>query len=128
MDQPAAKEGDRITAVDTHLVLPSSGGPPVAVPLPFAGRLQEALSTSVLIEGRPAAVVGSRAHNSPPHVAPGGTFQKAPANVAMVCGGSALVWFEDRPAARNGDPAFTCNDPADAPVGEVVASGAVLCG
>jgi uncharacterized Zn-binding protein involved in type VI secretion len=33
-----------------------------------------------------------------------------------------------KPAARNGDPAMTCNDPADLPVGSVVAAGTVLIG
>jgi len=32
------------------------------------------------------------------------------------------------PAARAGDPAMTCNDPADAPLGTVVASSTVLFG
>jgi uncharacterized Zn-binding protein involved in type VI secretion len=33
-----------------------------------------------------------------------------------------------KPAARNGDTAMTCNDPADLPVGSVVALGTVLIG
>jgi hypothetical protein len=31
-------------------------------------------------------------------------------------------------AARNGDPAETCNDPADLPVGQVIATGTVFIG
>jgi uncharacterized Zn-binding protein involved in type VI secretion len=31
-------------------------------------------------------------------------------------------------AARNGDMAITCNDPADLPVGQVVAVGTVFIG
>ncbi|HKZ50902.1 MAG TPA: PAAR domain-containing protein, partial [Dehalococcoidia bacterium] len=59
--QAAAKQGDRITAMDTHIVLvPSPGGPvPTPTPLPFSGVLSIDLSPSVSIEGRPAATVGS---------------------------------------------------------------------
>ena len=42
--------------------------------------------------------------------------------------GSATVKINGKAAARNGDPALTCNDPADAPVGTVVAVGTVLIG
>jgi uncharacterized Zn-binding protein involved in type VI secretion len=42
--------------------------------------------------------------------------------------GSATVLFNGKPAARSGDTATTCNDPADLPVGQVVASGSVLIG
>jgi uncharacterized Zn-binding protein involved in type VI secretion len=33
-----------------------------------------------------------------------------------------------KPAARTGDKALTCNDPADQPAGTVVAAGTVMIG
>lgn len=132
MGQPAAKQGDQIVAVDTHIVLvPSaSGAVPTALPHPFAGLLSGSLSADVKIMGKPAAVVGSTADNSPPHVpvAPGVSFQKPPANKATVQIGSTSVMINGKAAARNGDTALTCNDPADLPNGTVVAVGTVLIG
>ena len=42
--------------------------------------------------------------------------------------GSGSVFIDDRPAARLGDKAMTCNDPADLPIGDVEADGSVLVG
>ena len=132
MGQPAAKQGDQIIAVDTHIVLvPSpSGSVPTPLPHPFSGMLNNGLSTNVKIMGKPAAVVGSTADNSPPHVAlaPGVSFQKPPTNKATIQMGSATVMINGKPAARNGDTALTCNDPSDLPNGTVIAVGTVLIG
>jgi uncharacterized Zn-binding protein involved in type VI secretion len=38
------------------------------------------------------------------------------------------VNINGKPAARNGDTAMTCNDPADLPAGTVVAVGTVAIG
>jgi uncharacterized Zn-binding protein involved in type VI secretion len=38
------------------------------------------------------------------------------------------VHINGKPAARMGDMAQTCNDPADLPAGTVIASGTVLIG
>jgi uncharacterized Zn-binding protein involved in type VI secretion len=66
----AAKQGDVVTGTDVHVVLvPSPGGPvPTPVPLPFSGTITGGCSPDVLVEGRPAAVLGSTATCSPPHV------------------------------------------------------------
>jgi len=42
--------------------------------------------------------------------------------------GSATVKIGGSPAARNGDPVSTCNDPVDQPVGQIVAGGTVMIG
>jgi uncharacterized Zn-binding protein involved in type VI secretion len=133
MGQPAAKQGDRVVAVDTHIVMvPGPPAPPVPTPLPhpFAGVLSGGLSTDVKISGKPAATVGSTADNTPPHVpiAPGTSFQRSPANKATIQQGSATVKINGKPAARAGDKALTCNDPADLPSGAVIAVGNVLIG
>lgn len=132
MGQPAAKEGDKVVAVDTHIVMVPAGPSQVPTPLPhpFAGTLNGGLSGDVNIMGKKAAVVGSTADNSPAHqpTPPGTTFQKAPTNKAKVMKGSATVKINGKPAARTGDKALTCNDPADLPAGTVVAVGTVMIG
>jgi uncharacterized Zn-binding protein involved in type VI secretion len=127
MGQPAAKQGDKIVGADTHLIQTASGAQ-VPTPMPFNGALDNGLSPTVKIMGRPAAVVGSSAANAPPHLPGGGTFVKPPSNQGRVFMGSKTVFINNKPAARNGDKAMTCNDPADAPVGAVVATGTVLVG
>lgn len=133
MGQPAAKQGDRVVGTDIHIVMvPAPPGPPVPTPLPhpFVGMLNGGLSSSVNIMGKPAAVVGSTANNTPAHVptAPGTTFQKPPANKATIQRGSVTVKINGKPAARTGDTALTCNDPSDLPSGTVVAVGTVMVG
>jgi uncharacterized Zn-binding protein involved in type VI secretion len=90
--------------------------------------LVDALSNDVHLEDQPAAVQGSKAKNLPPHIPTGGPFQKPPSNEATVQMGSQTVLINDKPAARLGDTALTCNDPADAPLGTIIAAGTVLIG
>jgi len=131
MGQPAAKQGDQITAVDTHIVIvPGSPPTPQPLPHPFAGIINGALSGNVNIMGMPAATVDSTADNTPPHIPtpPGTSFQKPPTNKATIKIGSPTVKINGKMAARNGDTAETCNDPADLPAGTVIAVGTVMIG
>ena len=133
MGQPAAKQGDKITATDTHIVMvPAPPGSPVPTPLlhPFDGIINGGLSSDVNIMGMPAATVDSTADNIPPHApaAAGSTFKSRPANKATIKTGSATVKINGKMAARNGDTAMTCNDPVDLPAGKVVATGTVTIG
>ena len=130
MGQPAAKQGDQITGVDTHIIMiPTPGGPvPTPLPHPFSGMIDGNLSTSVKIMGMPAATVNSTATNMPPHIPQGGPFQMPPSNRGTIMLGSMTVRINGQGAARNGDMATTCNDPADMPVGTVIAVGTVMIG
>jgi uncharacterized Zn-binding protein involved in type VI secretion len=131
MGQPAAKQGDRIVAVDTHIItVPGPPPAPTPLPHPFSGVLGGGLSANVRIMGRPAATVGSTADNLPPHIPtpPGTGFQKPPANKGTVQAGSPTVRINGKPAARNGDRVLTCNDPTDLPAGTVFAAGTVSIG
>ena len=132
MGQPAAKQGDQIVATDTHIVLvPSpSGSVPTPLPHPFSGILDGNLSSDVKIEGRPAATVDSTATNTPPHIPtpPGVSFANPPKNQGKIILGSTTVKINGKAAARAGDTAQTCNDPADMPVGTVVATSTVMIG
>jgi uncharacterized Zn-binding protein involved in type VI secretion len=64
----------------------------------------------------------------PPHIPQGGPFQKPPGNKATIQIGSATVMINGKMAARNGDMAMTCNDPADLPAGTVMAVSTVFIG
>ena len=121
-----------MVATDTHIVMVPAGPSlaPAPLPHPFVGIINGGLSRNVKIMGLPAATVGSTADNTPPHVAlpPGTAFQKPPSNKATIQSGSPRVRINGKPAARNGDTAMTCNDPADLPAGKVIASGKVFIG
>ena len=126
----AAKMNDQVVGTDTHIVMiPSPGGPvPTPLPHPFVGAITGGCSTTVLIEGQPAAVVGSTATANPPHVPQGGPFQVPPTNQGTVMQGSMSVLIDGKPAARTADPVQTCNDPAPAPTSQIIAVGTVLIG
>lgn len=131
MGQPAAKQGDKIMATDTHIVI-VPGTPPVPTPLPhpFTGIIGGGLSSNVKVMGMAAATVDSTADNTPAHIAtaPGTSFQKPPSNKGTIKMGSSSVKINGKAAARNGDSAETCNDPADLPIGKVIAVGTVMVG
>src|SRR5512133_173403 len=108
-------------------MIPSPAGPvPTPLPSPFCGMLVDDLSKDVQIENLAAAVQGSKAKNNPPHIPAGGPFQKPPSNEATIQTASGTVLINDKGAARMGDTAMTCNDPADAPNGTVIATSKVL--
>ena len=132
MGQPAAKKGDKVVAVDTHIMMVQAGPSQVPAPLPhpFMGIIDDGLSSNVNIMGMPAAVAGSTAKNTPSHIpiAPGLSFKRPPSNKATIQIGSPTVKINGKMAARNGDAAMTCNDPVDAPIGKIIAVGTVFIG
>jgi uncharacterized Zn-binding protein involved in type VI secretion len=132
MGQPAAKQNDPVIGVDTHIVMVPAGPAQIPTPLPhpFAGRIDGGTIATVKIGGAAAAVAGSTVDNMPAHMPtpPGVSFQTPPTNKATIQTGSGTVLIGGKAAARSGDTALTCNDPADAPVGSVVAVGTVFIG
>lgn len=132
MGLPAAKKGDQVVGVDTHIVMvpAPNGSTPTPLPHPFTGLINGNLSGNVNIMGMPAATVDSTATNTPAHIPtpPGTAFQNSPANKATIKMGSPTVKINGKAAARNGDIAETCNDPSAAPVGQVIAVGTVMVG
>lgn len=131
MGQAAAKQGDKVQATDMHMVV-VPGPPPqsLLLPNPFSGTIDGGLSSNVNIDGKPAAVVGSSASNTPAHIVPppGTNFVKPPLNKGTIFMGSQTVFINAKPAARNGDTVVTCNDPADLPNGKIIAVGTVMIG
>ena len=131
MGQPAAKQGDKVMAIDIHIIMiPTPSGAPVPTPLPnpFSGIIDGNLSSDVKIMGMAAATVDSTATNTPSHIPAGGPFQKPPSNKATIKMGSTTVKINGKMAARNLDTAMTCNDPSDIPGGQVIAVGTVMIG
>ena len=128
MTPPAAKKGDRVLALDTHMIQPPGPSSPVPTPHPFAGIIDGALSGDVKIQGQPAATVDSTAANTPSHSPIGGSFVNPPSNKGKITTGSGTVSINGKKAARAGDTAETCNDPKDLPVGTVVAMSTVNIG
>jgi uncharacterized Zn-binding protein involved in type VI secretion len=115
----------------THTVLvPSPGGPvPTPTPFGFQAALGTKLSPNVKIMGLPAATVGSMTNTRPAHIPPApvsGSWSVPPLDQATVIQGSATVFINNQPAARNMDTAITCSE---IPMGaHVVAAGIVLIG
>lgn len=111
MPGPAAVMGDPITGVCAiHLVPGAFGIPQPGPPLPFSAPLTTALAPSVLVTGKPAAVVGSTGLNTPPHV---GLHPTDPSlipttQVGTVVSGVPTVLFEGRPAATTGSACTMC--------------------
>jgi uncharacterized Zn-binding protein involved in type VI secretion len=130
MGMPAANAQSTLMATDTHIVMiPSPGGPiPTPLPSPFVGMLNLQTAPTVNVGGQPSAVVGTQAQNNPPHIPAGGPFQKPPANLGEVTMGSSTVFFGGKAAARATDMAKTCNDPAEMPIGQIIAGGTVFVG
>ncbi|MGB5156369.1 PAAR domain-containing protein [Desulfobacterium sp. N47] len=132
MGMPAATQNCTVTGVDTHIVMVPTGAGPVPTPLPhpFNGMIDSGCIQTVKIGGKAAAVVDSTASNQPAHMPtpPGTSFQKPPANKGTVMMGSMTVKIGGKAAARQADPVKTCNDPADAPVGQIIAAGTVFIG
>jgi uncharacterized Zn-binding protein involved in type VI secretion len=130
MGAPIAKANDQVLAFDTHIVLVPPFLTPAPLPHPFTGVLNGGLAPTVKVGGQAAAVVGSTADNQPPHIPtpPGVSFQKPPTNKGTVQNGSPTVRITGKGAARLADIVMTCNDPADLPVGQIIAAGTVTAG
>lgn len=128
MGKPAAKQGDRMVALDVHLIQPPGSLPPIPVPMPFTGTILGQTVRNVRIERRPAAVMGSAARNVPPHLPIGGPFVRPPTNQGRIFLGSFTVRINHRLAGRAGDLVMTCNDPVDRPSGFVLGRSTVRIG
>ncbi len=127
MGSRVAREGDRVVGLDNHIVVVSQV--PVVVPSPFTGELSGKLSSTVFIDGKAVALVGSTADNKPQHIPVGGSFMNSPANKGTVSDGSSVMFVDGVAVARDGDPVECCNDPADQDTGHVmVGSGTVYAG
>jgi len=115
MPTPAIVMGDRVMgACPGHQIPnPSSGAPQPAPPMPFNAPLVQQLATTVLIGGKPAAVLGSWGLNTPPHVGlhASDPYMVPTAQMGRIMGGSPTVQFEGKPAAKPNPPPMMCASP-----------------
>lgn len=111
MGSPAIVMNDRVTGTCAiHQVPnPASGAPQPGPPMPFSAPLVSSLVSTVLIGGKPAAVMGSSGMNTPPHV---GLHVSDPYVVptmqeGRILSGSPTVRIGGQPAA-NASSSVTC--------------------
>ena len=113
-----AKQFDIIIGVDTHIVMiPTPGGPvPTPLPHPFIGIVFDPMTfvpmigSTILVNGIPRGVAGTKVKNAIPHIPMGGPFQKPPQNEGEIQMGRLTVFSDWQPCSFSGLPALTCSD------------------
>ena len=114
MGQPAVKINDQVIGPcqpGLHQIIGPGGSPtPSPAPLPFMGPLTLQLTTTVFVEGGPAAVEGSSGINTSPHVGLHASDQHFAPNLqeAKVTVGSSTVFFDGKAAAYSGCQTSIC--------------------
>lgn len=118
MGAPAIVMGDRITGTCAiHQVPnPASGVPQPGPPMPFSAPITIGTVPTVLIGGKPAAVVGCSGMNTPPHVALHATdpFITPPTQIGRIVSGSPTVLIGGKPAATATSTTTCCLTPGQA--------------
>ena len=115
MGSPAIVMNDLIQGVcGIHLIPnPASGAPQPGPPVPFSAPITVGVVPTVMIGGKPAAVMGCSGFNTPPHVGlhPTDPFFGPPLQVGRILTGSATVMFGGQPAATQSSQALCCATP-----------------
>ena len=109
MGAPAIVMNDQITGMCPNHLIPAAAGAPVpAPPMPFSSPLLQQLAPTVMIGGKPAAVMGSSGYNMPPHVGIVDPFAAPPMQVGRIVSGSPTVLIEGKPAATASSMCTLC--------------------
>jgi len=114
MGAPAVVTGDQITGqCPIHQVPSPTGSPMPSPPLPFSAPIALGTVATVLIGGKPAAVVGSSGLNTPPHVGlhPSDPYLAPPMQKGQVVSGSLTVLIGGQPAATTQSTVTCCVTP-----------------
>ncbi len=114
MSAPAIVMGDKVTGMCAiHQMIGPLGNPQPAPPMPFSAPLTLGLCNTVLIGGKPAAVVGASGYNTPPHVGlhPADPYMVPPMQIGRVVSGSPTVVFGGQPAVNATASATCCVTP-----------------
>lgn len=115
MGTPAIVMGDRITGVcPIHLIPnPVSGIPQPGPPIPFSAPITIGVQPTVLIGGKPAAVMGNSGLNVPPHIGlhPADPYFAPPTQIGRITSGSPTVMIGGQPAATVASVATCCVTP-----------------
>lgn len=110
---PAAKHFDIVSGVDVHMIQPPGPVPPVPIPHPFVGMLQDPAdvpmqNATVTINGMPRAFAGTIGVCQPPHIPIGGAFVSPPTNDCELMMGSSTVTVDGDGAGFSGLPVLSC--------------------
>ncbi len=115
MGTPAVVLGDQITGqCPIHIIPnPATGIPQPSPPLPFSAPITIGVCPTVLIAGKPAAVVGCTGMNTPPHVGlfPADPFMLPMAQIGTIVSGSTTVLIGGQPAATASSSCTCCATP-----------------
>jgi uncharacterized Zn-binding protein involved in type VI secretion len=115
MGVPAAVAGDKITGTCAgHQAIGPTGSPIPAPPMPFSAPLTTGVSTTVTIQHKPVALVGSWGLSVPPHVGlhAGDPHMAPPTQKGTVMAGSATVKVEGKALATQSSSCTMCMGPA----------------
>jgi uncharacterized Zn-binding protein involved in type VI secretion len=113
---PAIVMGDRVTGICPVHQIPNPaafGAPTPGPPMPFSAPLLLDLVPTVMIGGKPSAVLGSSGFNTPPHVGLhiSDPFFAPPVQVGRVITGSVTVLIGGKPAATTQSQSMMCTTP-----------------
>jgi uncharacterized Zn-binding protein involved in type VI secretion len=115
MGTPAIVMGDKVTGTCAihQIPNPASGAPQPGPPMPFSAPITVGTVASVLIGGKPAAVMGCSGMNTPPHVGlhVSDPYFAPPMQVGRIVTGSATVLIGGQPAANQSSTATCCVTP-----------------
>lgn len=114
MGKPAIVQGDMITGqCPNHLIPGPLGVPTPAPPMPFSAPITINTVPTVLIQGRPAATIGSQGLNASVHAGlhPSDPFLVPVTQMGQVLGGSPTVLIGGKPAAAPTPPPKMCAVP-----------------
>lgn len=110
MSAPAIVLGDRIVGVCPNHLIPASPTAP-AGPQPFSAPLSLGLDSTVMIGGKPAAVLGSSGYNTPPHIPLADAWAVPTMQEGKVLSGSPTVLIGGKPAATAQSSCLCCATP-----------------
>ena len=114
MGSPAAVMNDQIKGVCAiHQIPTPVGAPTLGPPMPFSAPLLQGLVSTVLIGGKPVAVMGASGYNTPPHVGlhASDPFMAPPMQAGRVMSGSATVFAGGKPVANSQSTVMMCSTP-----------------
>ena len=128
MGEPAGVLGDKIMGMCAGHLIPAPTPPPAPItgpPMPFQAPVTLGAATKVLINNKPALVMGANGLNLPPHVGlhPTDPFMVPATQKGTIVKGSTSVLIENKPAAKMGSDCVIC---FGVPTGKLVATGTTV--
>ena len=111
MPAPAIVMNDRIVGLCPNHLIPAPSGTAPSPPLPFSAPILMDTVPTVLINNKPAAVMGSSGYNMPPHTGIVDPFVAPNLQVGRILTGSPTVLFGGKPAASATSQTLMCATP-----------------